>query len=202
MFDSHAHIGETTASALVCTACAYEYDKLSGFRYKAAGSLPGYGKPDLDAIMKAASEGLCIGEIGLDRRYGCRDEQIATLRDILSIAADCDAFTIFHIIRDYEMALRLIDEYGIKRFMVHSFSSSYEMAREIIKRGGIISLSPKAERLRSFQRILTLPFVTETDMKTGKEELETLEIWNQKLSILAFADVGRRSEEMMMEVLR
>ena len=142
MFDSHAHIGETTASALVCTACAYEYDKLSGFRYKAAGSLPGYGKPDLDAIMKAASEGLCIGEIGLDRRYGCRDEQIATLRGILSIAADCDAFTIFHIIRDYEMALRLIDEYGIKRFMVHSFSSSYEMAREIIKRGGIISLSP------------------------------------------------------------
>ena len=100
------------------------------------------------------------------------------------------------------MALRLIDEYGIKRFMVHSFSSSYEMAREIIKRGGIISLSPKAERLRSFQRILTLPFVTETDMKTGKEEMETLEIWNQKLSILAFADVGRRSEEMMMEVLR
>ena len=201
MFDSHAHIGEITDKALVCSSSCDEYDKLQPFRYKAAGILPGCPFNDFSAMKTYAEQGWAIGEIGLDKRFSDIEVQAEIFRKALSIAADCNSFVILHVVRAYDRALHEIKHYGIKRFMVHGFSSSYEIAEDIIKAGGMISLSPKAERLKSFGRLLSLPFVTETDMKTGEEEMIVLKAWNEKLSAVTGIDIEKRSEEMMKEAL-
>ena len=201
MFDSHAHIGEITDKALVCSSSCDEYDKLQPFRYKAAGILPGCPFNDFSAMKTYAEQGWAIGEIGLDKRFSDIEVQSEIFRKALSIAADCNSFVILHVVRAYDRALHEIKHYGIKRFMVHGFSSSYEIAEDIIKAGGMISLSPKAERLKSFGRLLSLPFVTETDMKTGEEEMIVLKAWNEKLSAVTGIDIEKRSEEMMKEAL-
>ena len=165
------------------------------------GILPGCPFHDFSVMKAYAEQGWAIGEIGLDKRFSDIEAQVEIFRRALSIAADCNSFVIIHVVRAYDRALHEIKHYGIKRFMVHGFSSSYEIAEDIIKAGGMISLSPKAERLKSFERLLSLPFVTETDMKTGEEEMIVLKAWNEKLSAVTGVDIEKRSEEMMKEAL-
>ena len=200
MFDAHAHIGEITDEALVCSSSPSEYGSLMPFKYKAAGILPG-NEYIREALEKAVSGGFLIGEIGLDKRFDDIPAQLEVFRSALEIARECNTFTVLHIVREYESALREIRRYGIKRFMVHGFSSSAEVAMDIIKLGGIISLPPRAEKLKAFDRIIKLPFVTESDMKTGKEERDALHSWNEKLSTLTGIDIEKRSESMMKEAL-
>ena len=69
------------------------------------------------------------------------------------------------------------------------------MAKKFISINGYISLSPRAEKCKDFYKLLTLPFVTETDMKTGEEEEKTLYQTNQRLSTILDRDISKESEK-------
>ena len=129
------------------------------------------------------------------------DKQIDIFRTALGIAREYDRIAVIHIVREYQKVYDILKDMGIRRFMVHGYTGSAEMAREYIKLGGIISLGPAAERAKSFPSLLQLPFVTETDMVTGTEEMEALAAWNSRLSALTDADIAARTEKIMMEVL-
>ena len=122
-------------------------------------------------------------------------------RTALSIASDHSRVAVVHIVREYGRALSILREMRPERFIVHGFTGSLETAREIISLGGIISLSPRAERTSAFDELLKLPFATETDMETGEEEMRELMAWNGRLSELTGIDIGARSERMMKEIL-
>lgn len=202
MFDAHAHPGEITADALVCSSSPSQYGEILPYSYKALGTIPEGGmSPDLSLIRKAVEEGFLIGETGLDGRYPERDLQLKIFRSVLSIASECGTPVVIHAVRSYDAVLSEIRRQGIRKFMIHGFSSSYEIALEVLRLGGIISLSPRAERLKAFSRILTLPFVTETDMKTGEEERNVLSEWNGRLSEMLDLDAAERSEKMIKEFI-
>lgn len=204
MFDAHAHPGkDITHEAFVCSASCDEYDVLSHWKYKAIGSIPeGSGGVDFALMEKAASEGFHIGEIGLDRRFPDIAAQTIVFRKALAIAKKYNRLAVIHVVREYGKVLEIISELGIKSFIIHGFTGSSEIARIIIEKGGIISLSPRSEGTKHFRAILSLPFVTETDMVTGPEERMVLSSWNEKLKNLTGIDVEERTERMMMEALR
>ena len=203
MFDAHAHPGKTyPINAFVCSASTADCRRLEHFRYKATGAIPESGYDvDFSLMEEAASNGWHIGEIGLDRRFPDIDKQIDIFRTALGIAREYDRIAVIHIVREYQKVYDMLKDMGIKRFMVHGYTGSAEMAREYIKLGGIISLGPAAERAKSFHSLLQLPFVTETDMVTGTEEMEALAAWNSRLSALTGIDIAARTEKVMMEVL-
>ena len=203
MFDAHAHPGKTyPIDAFACSAATADFSKLAPFRYKAVGAIPEGGYDvDFSLMEEAASHGWHIGEIGLDRRFPDMDKQIDIFRTALNIAREYDRIAVIHIVREYQKVYDMLKDMGIKRFMVHGYTGSAEMAREYIKLGGIISLGPAAEKAKSFPSLLQLPFVTETDMVTGTEEMEALAAWNSRLSALTGADIAARTEKIMMEVL-
>ena len=203
MFDAHAHPGEEfTAEAFICTSAPSEYNGIRRCRYKAAGYLPGSAE-ELDTKMmeQAAMDGFHIGEIGLDRRFPSMEKQEEDLRTALRIAVQYRRVAVIHVVREYERILRIIDDIRPEKFMLHGWTGSYEEALLFIKRGGVISLSPRAERTRSFTRLLSLPFVTETDMPLGKEEEKVLLGWNEYLSSITGIDIASRTEMIMKELL-
>ncbi len=203
MFDAHAHPGETIChEALICTASTDEYPMLLRYRYKALGTIPEGGRhPDFILLEEAASKGFSIGEIGLDRRFPDMESQKAVFRKALETAAAYSRFAVIHTVREYGAVYEMLREAGIKRFLLHGYTGSLEMAERFISIGGIISLSPRARKAKSFMQLLSLPFVTETDMKAGKDEAEALCAWNRELSELTGVDTGKRTEAIMKEVL-
>ena len=202
MFDSHAHPGIVTERAFVASASASAYEMLKAYKYKAIGTLTLSGKdPDFPLLEKAVSEGFSIGEIGLDKRYGSIEKQEEIFIRALEIAKEHNAFVVIHTVRMYQRTLEILRMMGIKRFMMHGFTGSPEMAQAFIAKGGIISLSPRAENTKHFRALLHLPFVTETDMNTGAEEERVLYEWNEKLSGITGSDIASRTEEMMGDAL-
>lgn len=200
MLDSHAHIGDLEyKDALVCTSKPMIYS--ASFRYKSTGLIP-EGKSDrLDLLEEAASRGYLIGEIGIDRRFDDVDEQIKLFESALHIARKYNRFVSIHLVGLYEKAFNSIKKSCVDNFMIHGYTGSEEMARRFISIGGLISISKKCMKAKSFSRILSLPFVTETDMPTGIEEVKCLMDFNRYLSSILDRDIENESEKRLLERL-
>ena len=201
-FDAHAHAGEFTEDAFVASASTDEYETLRPFPHRALGSIAEGGmQPDLCMLRKAAAEGFHIGEIGLDKRYGSMEEQKKIFSAALSIAREYGRAAVIHIVKEYHAAAEILRASGHRKILIHGFTGSAEIARELISLGAVISLSPRAERTKSFRSLLALPFVTETDMMTGEEQRRTLSEWNARLSEMTGIDVEKRTVMIMQELL-
>ena len=200
MFDCHAHPGVPTDKAFVCTASTEDLGSLSPFPFRAAGSLPGRAAPDWGLFREAVASGCQVGEVGLDKRFPDLPGQIAVLEKALSIAEEYDRVVVLHTVRAYAETYEVIKDCKL-RFLLHGWTGSYELAERFLSLGCLISLSPRAERTKAFPRLLSLPFVTETDMSTGPEQALNLSLWNARLSELTGIDTAERSERMVMEWL-
>ena len=201
MFDAHAHIGEHTENAFVCTESTQFLESARTFRHWALGTIPEGCESDIEKLYEAAKAGGHIGEIGLDKRYPDEEKQIRIFKDALSVAKECDRIAVIHAVRCYGTVHQILRDMDIDRFIIHGFTGSGEMAKCFIGLGGIISISPRAERAKSFPSLLSLPFVTETDMKTGDDEMAVLSAWNRKLSMITGRDIEKESERRIREML-
>lgn len=143
---------------------------MSPFRYRSVGLLPGRDG-DIREIEDYARLGYGVGEIGLDRRFPDKQGQIERFRKGLETARKYDALVTVHSVGWLDVTLSLLREYKGIRFIFHSFPSSLEIAKEIEKLGGYISLSPRAVRQKSFSSLIhNTRFLIESDMPTGEEE--------------------------------
>lgn len=199
MFDAHAHIGIITDKALVNTSSPEEARSASGFRYLSAGLLPGYDNLTLyDELLKS---GLYAGEIGLDKRFEDKSKQVKLFKEALFIAKSYDRLVTIHAVGYTDELLRLLDEIRPKRFILHGFAGSYETAKEIVNRNGVISLGPRSLKAKSFQKLITLPFVVESDMKTGDDQLNSLKMVIKAIDNLVSFNTEEKTEKLMMELL-
>lgn len=191
MFDAHAHIGIPTDNAYVCSSKTEEAPLLAPYKYKAAGLLPP-ADDDISRLEEYAEMGWGIGEVGIDRRFPDKEGQIERFRTAVLIAKRHHSLLTIHAVGWTDALLSVLRDTKPERFLVHSFSSSIEVAREIISLGGVISLSPKSKRAKSFDTLIhSLPFfLTETDMPTGEEEEKVLHDFNTELSGILQRDIS------------
>ncbi len=135
--------GSDMASSLVSLELADEFE----FVYAACGIHPheaescAYGY--LPVLKKLCSEQKCVavGEIGLDYHYDFspRDKQKQVFEQQIVLAKELDLPVIVHDREAHEDTLELLKRYKPKG-VVHCFSGSVEMAKEIVKLGMYIGL--------------------------------------------------------------
>ena len=170
IFDSHAHYDdeqfeydrnellvsfkEKGVSGVVCCGVNIETSKFAvelshkyDFVYSAVGFHPldndKYRNGDLEIIKELAKDEKCvaIGEIGLDYHYEkeSRENQLILLEKQIQLANELDLPIIFHDRESHEDTLNILKKYKPKG-VLHCFSGSVEMAKEIIKLGMYIGL--------------------------------------------------------------
>ena len=170
IFDSHAHYDdeqfnpdrnellvsfkEKGISGVVCCGVddktsefAVELSHKYDFVYSAVGFHPlengEYTDSDLEKIKELAKDEKCvaIGEIGLDYHYEkeSRENQLILLEKQIQLANELDLPIIFHDRESHEDTLNILKKYKPKG-VLHCFSGSVEMAKEIIKLGMYIGL--------------------------------------------------------------
>lgn len=185
----------------VCTSKIDEFSFAKNYKYFSCGLLPGE-EGDIFLLEEWAKKGYGIGEVGLDKRFGEKEKQIERFINAIKIAKKHDSLLTIHSVCMLDILLSILKEERPKRFIIHSFSSSIEIANEIMKLGGVISLSPKAKKTKHFNNlVLSLPyFLTETDLPTGEEEENVLRKWNEELSIMLNRDIEKESEELFFKI--
>ena len=170
IFDSHAHYDdeqfnpdrnellvsfkENGVSGVVCCGVdvktsefAVELSHKYDFVYSAVGFHPlendEYTDDALERIKELAQDEKCvaIGEIGLDYHYEkeSRENQLVLLEKQIKLANELDLPIIFHDRESHEDTLNILKKYKPKG-VLHCFSGSVEMAKEIIKLGMYIGL--------------------------------------------------------------
>lgn len=170
IFDSHAHYDdeqfdtdraellgsfkEKGISGVVCCGVNIETSQFAvdlshkyEFVFSAVGFHPldneEYRDGDLETIKRLAQDEKCvaIGEIGLDYHYEkeSRESQLVLLRKQIELANELDMPVIIHDRESHEGTLNILKELRPKG-VVHCFSGSVEMAKEIIKLGMYIGL--------------------------------------------------------------
>ena len=163
IFDSHAHYDDEQfdldrnellvsfenngVSGVVCCGVNIETSKFAvelshkyDFVYSAVGFHPlensEYKDGDLEIIKELAKDPKCvaIGEIGLDYHYEkeSRENQLFLLEKQIELAKELDLPILFHDRESHEDTLNILKKYKPKG-VLHCFSGSVEMAKEIIK---------------------------------------------------------------------
>lgn len=148
-----------------------------GYIYSAAGIHPecveeacgGYIEK-LRGIIAANPKIKAVGEIGLDYHYENydREKQTTAFRQQLELAAELDMPVIVHSRDAFEDTLSILKEYRPKG-IVHCFSGSAEIAREIIKLGmyigftGVITFSNAKKAVKALAEVPLGRLLMETD---------------------------------------
>ena len=170
IFDSHAHYDDEQfdsdrsellasleskgVSGVVFCGVNIETSKFSvetahkyGYIYSAVGfhplNLSDYKEGDLQIIKELCKNEkvVAIGEIGLDYHYEkeTRPRQLELVEKQIILANELSLPIIFHDRESHEDTLNLLKKYKPKG-VVHCFSGSVEMAKEVIKLGMYIGL--------------------------------------------------------------
>ena len=99
---------------------------------------------DIEALIKnPESKCVALGEIGLDYHWQPvnRELQMRYFEAQMTLAAELDLPVVIHDRESHEDVLEMIKRHKNVRGVLHSFSGSAEMAKEIIKCGYMISFS-------------------------------------------------------------
>lgn len=199
IFDTHSHYDDDKfdndryslistlpskgVSAIVSCGCDIKSTKFNqllsqkfDFVYFAAGlhpeNLEGLSIKDIDAISEIAADNKCvaIGEIGLDYHWmtSSKEKQIDFFEKQILLAKELDMPVIVHdrdAHGDTMDVLRKTKPKGV----LHCFSGSKEMAREIVKQGmyiglnGVVTFKNARKSLEVVKEIPLERLVLETD---------------------------------------
>lgn len=96
-----------------------------------------------EMITDKASKCVALGEIGLDYHYEQTDKQMQTslFRAQMNMARELGLPVVIHDRDAHEDVMTVIREFPTVTGVMHSFSGSAEMARELVKLGYMISFS-------------------------------------------------------------
>lgn len=97
----------------------------------------------LEGLYRSSEKVVAIGEIGLDYHYGKEDkeEQKLCFDAQMQLAAKLDAPVVIHDREAHEDTLEILARYPSVTGVVHSFSGSFEMAKQVLKMGYYISVN-------------------------------------------------------------
>lgn len=147
-------VGKITniASSLATSRASVRFAETHDYIYASVGVHPSDAVRDmqnadwleqLEGLYSSSEKVVAIGEIGLDYHYGKEDkeEQKLCFDAQMQLAAKLDAPVVIHDREAHEDTLEILARYPSVTGVVHSFSGSFEMAKQVVKMGYCISVN-------------------------------------------------------------
>lgn len=140
------------ASSLATSRASVRFAETHDYIYASVGVHPSDAVRDmqnadwleqLKSLYRSSEKVVAIGEIGLDYHYGKEDkeEQKLCFDAQMQLAAKLDAPVVIHDREAHEDTLEILARYPSVTGVVHSFSGSFEMAKQVMKMGCYISVN-------------------------------------------------------------
>ena len=114
---------------------------------------------------------VAVGEIGLDYHYETPDRSVQqkALREQLAFARDCSLPVVIHDREAHGDLLNILKEFPTVAGVFHSYSGSWEMAKDLLKKGwyisfsGVVTFKNARQAVEVAEKIPSDRFLTETD---------------------------------------
>ncbi|MDO4418937.1 MAG: TatD family hydrolase [Ruminococcus sp.] len=127
---------------------AIEFSEKYPFMYAAVGvhpeNLEGLTENYLDelaSLYKNNKKAVAIGEIGLDYYWDIpKEPQLKVFEEQLKLSLELDAPVVIHDREAHADTMRILKKYTPKKVLLHCYSGSKEMLKEVLKLGAVISL--------------------------------------------------------------
>ena len=127
---------------------AIEFSEKYPFMYAAVGIHPENleGLPEnylrtLADLYEKNKKVVAIGEIGLDYYWDIpKEPQLQVFEDQLKLAMELDAPVVIHDREAHADTMRILKKYTPKKVLLHCYSGSKEMLKEVMKLGAFISM--------------------------------------------------------------
>lgn len=140
------------ASCLATSKASVRLAETHGYIYASVGVHPSDAVRDmqnadwlqqLESLYHSSEKVVAIGEIGLDYHYGKEDkeEQKLCFDAQMQLAEKLNAPVVIHDREAHEDTLEILARYPSVTGVVHSFSGSFEMAKQVMKMGYYISVN-------------------------------------------------------------
>lgn len=95
----------------------------------------------LGDLYKNNKKVVAIGEIGLDYYWDIpKEPQLKVFEDQLKLSLELDAPVVIHDREAHADTMRILKKYTPKKVLLHCYSGSKEMLKEVIKLGAFISM--------------------------------------------------------------
>ena len=127
-------------------------------------------KKEVPLFKRLVDQTSYIGEIGLDfskEGYATKDEQVAVLRELLSVIRGKKKIVSVHSRKAEKELLALLCEYEINNVIFHWYSGSVDLIPDILDRGYYFSVNEAMCRSKNGQSVIErIPrerILTETD---------------------------------------
>lgn len=200
MFDFHTHLGDNLSNSLINSSSKDEFQKISKLNldYYSYGIIAP-NKLDYSSFENyiISDNRAMIGEIGLDDRYENQDEQLTFFNKALSLAKDLNRSFTLHNVGNINLLLKTLKKYPqLPPFIFHNFTSSCEIAKEIYKLNGYISLSKRSTKTKHFEKLLNFDFLLETDLPTSPFQREEIKLLYKKVSDEMKIDINKLEEKL------
>ena len=140
------------ASSLATSKASVRLSETHGYIYASVGVHPSDAVRDmqnadwlqqLESLYHSSEKVVAIGEIGLDYHYGKEDkeEQKLCFDAQMQLAEKLNAPVVIHDREAHEDTLEILARYPSVTGVLHSFSGSFEMAKQVMKMGYYISVN-------------------------------------------------------------
>lgn len=140
------------ASSLATSRASVRLAETHDFVYSSVGVHPSDAVRDmqnadwlqqLESLYSSCEKVVAIGEIGLDYHYGKEDkeEQKLCFEAQMQLAAKLDVPVVIHDREAHEDTFDILARYPSVTGVIHSFSGSFEMAKQVLKMGYCISVN-------------------------------------------------------------
>ena len=140
------------ASSLATSRASVRLAETHDFVYSSVGVHPSDAVRDmqnadwlqqLESLYSSCEKVVAIGEIGLDYHYGKEDkeEQKLCFDAQMQLAAKLDVPVVIHDREAHEDTFDILARYPSVTGVIHSFSGSFEMAKQVLKMGYCISVN-------------------------------------------------------------
>ena len=133
---------------LVTTKKAIEFSEKYQFMYAAVGihpenleNLPQDYLSQLAKLYENNKKVVAIGEIGLDYYWDIpKEPQLKVFEDQLKLAMELNAPVVIHDREAHADTMRILKKYTPEKILLHCYSGSKEMLKEVMKLGAYISM--------------------------------------------------------------
>jgi len=168
--------------------------------YFVAENEPDICESAMDQLAKILNQGVALGETGLDFREqyiqgDSEDRQIVYFENQLQLAQSFKKPIVLHVVRAHNEALRILwmwkDQLTCSG-MVHAFNSSFEVAKQYIDYGLMISIGgavtyPKNSNLAEAVKKIPLEYLLIESDSPDQKPLNWPDQFNQPTSVLNVA---------------
>ncbi len=136
---------------------------------------------EIEFIKENQNEIVAIGEVGIDLKESEEyEKQSKNFKKFIELAIKLDKPIIVHSRKAEEECVDILEQFNIKKIIMHCFSGNFKLVKKIIEKGWTMSIPTSIKHTEYFQKIAEMAPLTQLLCETDSPFLHPDKLRNNE----------------------